>query len=375
MSADDLNIQNIDLDSANKANLNQAAEQQDNKKKVDTSLATTVMLLKPALENMAQVYASDKSDSSVSSAQSPKDLFTSKAAVGATDASSSSSGSSGTSPSSSSSSTPAADPSSAPASSSSASSSTVPSSSGLTSMSAWQDALEQVLQEISHMPAGEALAVIMTKLLPFLGQFTQWQMSQEGVTMNLITELNNDWSQLKNEFTQYGEGGPLTDPSTGKPIVDPSTGKDEWPSYEQAAQKYGWTKSPAEIIANMNQIISSNPSLESSLGSSFMTQLKDVTGSSDPDSATNDDIMASWAKDWQSYDPGSGDDPSTNVPTQTVIDAFTSFTTSLNNQSSQEQGNFKQTSSDLNTYDQILAGVLKDTSQLFTYINQKMTGS
>jgi hypothetical protein len=359
MSADDLNIQNIDLDSTNKASLNQATEQQDDKKKVDTALATTVMLLQPALENMAQVY-SNSSDTKVSSVQSPKDLFSSKVA----DTSSSTSGASGT------------DPSSTPASSASSGVSDItPPTQGLTTMSDWEASLKQILGEISHMPAGEALMLIMAKLLPFLGKFTQWQMSQEGVTMNLITQLNNDWSQLKNEFTQYGEGGPEIDPTTGKPVVDPSTGKEVWPTYDQAAQKYGWTKSPAEIIANMNQILQSNPSLESALGSSFTTQLKDVTGSSDPDSASNDSIMSSWADDWKSYDPGSGDEPSSNVPTQTVIDAFTSFTTSLNNQSSQEQGQFKQTSSDLNTYDQILAGTLKDTSQLFTYINQKMTSN
>ncbi len=333
-----------------------AKEAQDAKQQPqpDASLTMTLQLLGPALQDLSKVEHHKGASVSDVSAQRPADLFASSnpkgAGVGA--------------------SAPAAAPAglgSSDAQGAGGASSFLNgvgsganplSSSGTpTSPQGWQDELQSMLKALKGMKAGAAINYITQKLLPFLGSYKQWQMSQEGVTMNAITEMNKDWSELKGMYDGSSDNQVPTAPDG---------------------------RSAVEIMLDINSIATNPANGLSALtkggnGSLIDNALNAISGNAwvdaGKDKTTIDEskLIQFWQSDWNQRGGGTSSQPS-GSPDSTVVDGFSQFTTQLNNQSSGAQGEFKQDNSDYNTFNQVLTQTLKDITSQYNYFNQKMTG-
>ena len=227
-----------------------------------------------------------------------------------------------------------------------------PSGSGpLDNLDAWRKELNLMLKQLNdmihgkHKNASKAINYITEKLLPFMGSYKQWEMSGEGVTMQNITKLNNDWNQLKDMYNK----------------CDGTTGSQG---------------DAIKLIKDMRNIINNDPSLKKALGDGntgdFSDAIKSITGGN----WENSEISKYWQQDWKkrSSSGGSGPAPGT-TPDSTILTNFSQITVQLNNTSAGAQGAFKQDNSDYNTFNQVLTQTLKDLTSQYNYFNQKMTGS
>ena len=261
---------------------------------------------------------------------------------------------------------------------------------------------QKLLGALDTMPAGDAIALIMIILLPFIARYEQIQMGEAGEVINTASKCMNGVSALQADFNAFGNelqseglvnytGGPVTwdNLTSDEQATIQSATTIMWDFYDQFLTTVHDDYNHSSFPPNLPTQPSGGPF--EGIYNSVISEMEQVGGFNwndyydywltvdwnhvaDPTGAEQmaNDLLAVWASAWMDAQ-NSGSEPGNPAQLNGVNTGFSAMQNNFSGVSSQMQSQYKMLSSELQQMLALDHTIMQQMIQMEQSVNQQMS--